>query len=567
MAVKEKDPGITEEDLPARRSCGTSEVNERLMRTVDGYAEARAEIENRTSRVLDAGVALRTGCTQIPVVVHVVYRNAAENVSAAQIDSQIAVLNADFRATNADKSSTPPVFQPLIGDARVTFKLATTDPSGNPTDGITRTSTTTTPFSSGTDNVKSAATGGADPWPSDKYLNLWVCGNLRSGSGQALLGYAQFPGGPAATDGVVLVHTGFGSTGTAASPYDLGRSATHEIGHWLNLRHIWGDDGTGCSGSDFVADTPNQAGPNYGAPAFPHPSCSNGPNGDLFMNYMDYTDDRAMFMFTQGQADRMQAALDGPRSSIGVSGPCIGKPVKEFVKDLPKDHPKDIIKENPKDFAKDLPKDFVKDKPKDLVKDNPKDLIKDGPKDFVKDKPKDLVKDNPKEFSKDIVKDKPKEGVKDRPKEFAKDFVKDRPKDLIKDRPKDLVKDRPKDLGKDFIDDIPKQLRDPVKELGGEIGPIDPGPLGNPPFTGPLTGPFGGGATPFVIGTGRDNVPDESQVEQGDAMSSLMGVLQQLGAILADYSSAAEAGELTAADVARWQQLAGVYAQIIALLG
>ncbi len=547
MAVKEKDPGITEEDLPARRSCGTSEVNERLMRSVEGYAEARAEIENRTARVLDAGVALRTGCTQIPVVVHVVYRNAAENVSAAQIDSQIAVLNADFRATNADKSSTPPVFQPLIGDARVTFKLATTDPSGNPTDGITRTSTTTTPFSSASDNVKSAATGGADPWPSDKYLNLWVCGNLRSGTNQALLGYAQFPGGPAATDGVVIVHTGFGSTGTAAAPYDLGRSATHEIGHWLNLRHIWGDDGNGCSGSDFVADTPNQAGPNYGAPAFPHPSCSNGPNGDLFMNYMDYTDDRAMFMFTPGQVSRMQAALDGPRSSIGVSGPCIGKPVKEFVKDLPKDNPKDLVKEIPKDLVKENPKDFVKDKPKDLVKDNPKD------------NPKDLVKENPKDFA------------KDRPKEFAKEIAKDRPKDGIKDRPKDLVKDRPKDLGKDFIDDIPKQLRDPVKELGGEIGPIDPGPLGNPPFTGPFggpfTGPFGGGATPFVIGTGRDSVPEESLADQGDGMSSLMGIVQQLGGILADYASAAESGQLTAADVARWQQLAGVYAQIIALLG
>ncbi|WP_194087911.1 zinc metalloprotease [Cryobacterium algoritolerans] len=531
MAVKEKDPGITEEDLPTRRSCGTSEVNERLMRSVEGYAEARAEIENRTARVLDAGVALRTGCTQIPVVVHVVYRNAAENVSAAQIDSQIAVLNADFRATNADKSSTPPVFQPLIGDARVTFKLATTDPSGNPTDGITRTSSTTTPFSSATDNVKSAATGGADPWPSDKYLNLWVCGNLRSGTNQALLGYAQFPGGPAATDGVVIVHTGFGSTGTAAAPYDLGRSATHEIGHWLNLRHIWGDDGNGCSGSDFVADTPNQAGPNYGAPAFPHPSCSNGPNGDLFMNYMDYTDDRAMFMFTPGQVSRMQAALDGPRSSIGVSGPCIGKPIKEFVKDLPKDNPKDLIKENPKDLIKDSPKDFVKDNPKDLVKENPKDLVKENPKDFAKDKPKDLVKDNP--------------------------------KDLVKENPKDFAKDRPKDLGKDFIDDIPKQLRDPVKELGGEIGPIDPGPFGNPPFTGP----FGSGATPFVIGTGRDSVPEESLADQGDGMSSLMGIVQQLGGILADYAGAAESGQLTAADVARWQQLAGVYAQIIALLG
>ena len=347
-------------EAPLHRSCATSEVNERLLRTVEGYAESRAEIENRTARVLDAQVALRTGCTQIPVVVHVVYRNATENIANSQIDSQISVLNADFRATNADKASTPTAFQALIGDARVTFKLATTDPDGNPTDGITRTSTTTTPFNSDTDNVKSAATGGADAWPSDRYLNLWVCGNLRSGSGQSLLGYAQFPGGPTATDGVVVIHSGFGTTGTAAAPFKLGRTATHEIGHWLNLRHIWGDDGTGCSGSDFVADTPNQGGPNYGTPTFPSSSCSNGPNGDLFMNYMDYTDDTAMFMFTGGQADRMQAALDGPRSSIGVSGPCLGKPVKEFVKDQPKDGVKDFPKDGVKDFPKDGAKDILR---------------------------------------------------------------------------------------------------------------------------------------------------------------------------------------------------------------
>ncbi|MDY7542241.1 zinc metalloprotease [Cryobacterium sp. 5B3] len=562
MAVKEQEPPAPEDVLPTRRSCATSEVNERLIRTVDGYAEARAEIENRTYRVLSAGVALRTGCTQIPVVVHVVYRNAAENVSAAQIDSQIAVLNADFRAANADRSTTPTVFQPLIGDARVTFKLASTDPAGNPTDGITRTSTTTTPFKSNTDNVKSAATGGADPWPSDKYLNLWVCGNLQSGSGQALLGYAQFPGGPAATDGVVIVHTGFGTTGTAAAPFNLGRSATHEIGHWLNLRHIWGDDGNGCSGSDFVADTPNQAGPNFGAPTFPHPSCSNGPNGDLFMNYMDYVDDNTMYMFTNGQVDRMQAALDGPRSSIGVTGPCIGKSGKELSKDFPKDRPKDFIKEDPKDLIKDSPKDFVKDRPKDLIKDNPKDLIKDNPKDFVKDRPKDLVKDQPKDFAKDPI----KEQIKDN----GKDIIKDQPKDGNKDRPKDLVKDRPKDLGKDFVDDIPKQLRDPVKQLGGEVGPIDPGPL-----TGPLTGAggigdpggvFGGGATPFVIGTGKDGAA-AAEPDQGADGGPLLGIAQQLGGLLADYASAAATGQLTGAEVARWQQLASVYAQVIALLG
>jgi hypothetical protein len=136
---------------------------------------------------------------------------------------------------------------------------------------------------------------------------------------QPWLGYAQFPGGPADTDGVVIAYTAFGDTGTAAPPFDKGRTATHEIGHWLNLRHIWGDDcpsSNQCSGSDFVADTPNQECMNYSCPDFPHVSCNNDPNGDMFMNYMDYVDDPCMIMFTKGQSARMDAALAGPRSTI-----------------------------------------------------------------------------------------------------------------------------------------------------------------------------------------------------------------------------------------------------------
>ena len=234
---------------------------------------------------------------RIPVVVHVVWNVANQNVSDAQIQSQIDVLNRDFRKRNPDVSTVPAVFQGLIADMEVEFALATRDPSGNPTTGITRNQTSATSFSDD-DKVKSQSTSGADAWPADHYLNLWVCP-----LGGGLLGYAQFPGGPAATDGVVINYTAFGSTGTAAAPFNLGRTATHEVGHWLNLLHIWGDDGTGCSGSDQVSDTPNQGGPNYGAPTFPHVSCSNGPNGDLFMDYMDYVDDRVMVMFTQGQAE------------------------------------------------------------------------------------------------------------------------------------------------------------------------------------------------------------------------------------------------------------------------
>jgi hypothetical protein len=186
--------------------------------------------------------------------------------------------------------------------------------------GIVRKKTSKRSFSSN-DYVKFSSKGGDDAWDATQYLNLWVC-NL----GQGLLGYAQFPGGNAKTDGVVILYSAFGNTGVVNPPYDKGRTATHEIGHWLNLRHIWGDDNGACTGSDLVDDTPNQGNYNFGCPSFPHKSCSNGPNGDMFMNYMDYTDDACMYMFTNGQRDRSYAVLQpgGARYSVTQSGKCGG---------------------------------------------------------------------------------------------------------------------------------------------------------------------------------------------------------------------------------------------------
>jgi hypothetical protein len=311
MPPRKKQP-----ETPRVRSCGTMAVHERLLRSDPSYLEARAASETAAWSFQNRMQASsRTGVTVIPVVVHVVYKTNAENISDAQINSQIDVLNHDYRKTNPDVANTPAVFAPLCGDARVEFVLGSTDPNGNPTSGIIRKQTATASFSDN-DNVKHAATGGDDAWPADKYLNLWVCT-----LGGGLLGYAQFPGGAAATDGVVIRNTACGNTGTAAAPFALGRTATHEVGHWLNLRHIWGDDGSGCNGSDFVADTPNAAGANTGMPVFPHVTCNNGPNGDLFMNYMDYTDDAGMFMFTSGQVVRMQACLDSDRPTIGTQKP------------------------------------------------------------------------------------------------------------------------------------------------------------------------------------------------------------------------------------------------------
>jgi hypothetical protein len=296
---------------PVRRACGAMVVHRRLLNTSAAYRDARSAIENSTRDfVARMGAARFEGVVQIPVVVHVVANTDEQDISDDQVQSQIDVLNADYRAANTDVSIVPPVFAGRVADSRVEFTLASTNPNGEPTGGITRTRTDVTSFDSD-DRVKSSATGGADPWPTDRWLNIWVCP-----LGGGLLGYAQFPGGPAETDGVVILHSGFGTTGTAAAPFDLGRSATHEVGHYLNLFHIWGDDGTGCGGTDEVDDTPNAAGPNFGVPAFPHVTCNNGPDGDLFYDFMDYTDDRGMVMFTVGQADRMAACLDSARASL-----------------------------------------------------------------------------------------------------------------------------------------------------------------------------------------------------------------------------------------------------------
>ncbi|MBV9209115.1 MAG: zinc metalloprotease [Acidobacteria bacterium] len=283
----------------------------RLLEQDPGFRMRQMQLETSIARRMFSGAVARPGITTIPVVVHVVFRTAAENISTSQIKSQIAALNKDYRATNPDRSKVPAVWKGLITDARIQFKLATKDPQGHSTTGITRTQTTRTSFGSN-DSVKSAATGGKNAWPTNRYLNIWVCT-----LGGGLLGYAQFPGGPAATDGVVILNTAFGTNGTATAPFNRGRTATHEIGHWLNLRHIWGDT-EHCEGTDFVADTPNAQQPNFGTPTFPHVTCNNGPNGDMFMNYMDYVDDAAMFMFTSGQVARMSATLDGPRSTLGT---------------------------------------------------------------------------------------------------------------------------------------------------------------------------------------------------------------------------------------------------------
>jgi len=283
-----------------RRSCGAMAAHMMLLERFPAFRAAQMRLENTTLRRRETGFdAAKVKIVTIKTVVNVVYKTTEQNISDAQIKSQFTAMNKDFRATNPDKNQTPTPWKGLVSDVRLQFKLVK----------VTRTQTTKNGF--GVDDaVKKASTGGIAPFSPKTHLNLWVCA-LTGG----LLGYAQFPGGPEATDGVVINYRAFGTIGTAQAPFDKGRSATHEIGHYFNLRHIWGDT-PDCSGSDMVADTPNCAGPNFGTPTWPVVTCNNGPNGDMFMNYMDYTDDKAMFMFTAQQIIRMQTALDTLRGGL-----------------------------------------------------------------------------------------------------------------------------------------------------------------------------------------------------------------------------------------------------------
>lgn len=262
----------------------------------------------------------------IPVVVHVVYnRNQPEqNISDEQIISQIEALNADFRRMNSDTVNTPEIFRNLAADTYIEFQLAQRTPDGLPTNGITRTITDVEEFSFESDNIKYDNTGGKNIWNRDRYMNFWVC-NLEQG----YLGYAQYPGGNAATDGVVVSYRNFGTTGTAQFPFNLGRTVTHEVGHWLNLVHTWGDEDN-CDATDYVSDTPNQETAYYHCPGFPQSSCD---SEDMFMNYMDYTDDRCMNLFTAGQSHRMHATLNGFRAPIKNSDALVAPELTNLVCD------------------------------------------------------------------------------------------------------------------------------------------------------------------------------------------------------------------------------------------
>ncbi len=306
----------------AQRLCGSSAYKKQLLlqnpslQNSFDLAEKQIEKTIANSKKYAARDTSSNELISVPVVIHVLYKNAIQNISDAQILSQLEVLNKDFSNQNNDRDNTPFVFKNLSADTKIKFCLAQVDPKGKSTSGIIRKQSKIEVFTAD-DAMKFSASGGDDAWDSQRYLNIWVC-TLSARS----LGYATPPGGGADRDGVVIAYDVFGTVGTLRSPFDKGRTATHEIGHWLGLKHMWGD--TDC-GDDGVDDTPRQKTYNFGSPIFPHVTdCSLDANGDMFMNYMDFSDDAAMNMFTIDQKKRMRAlfAKGNIRNSFLASFAC-----------------------------------------------------------------------------------------------------------------------------------------------------------------------------------------------------------------------------------------------------
>ncbi|MDF2187726.1 M43 family zinc metalloprotease [Paraflavitalea sp. CAU 1676] len=248
---------------------------------------------------------------RIPVIVHVLYNQPDFNISDEKIVSQLKVLNADFRMSNIDIDQVPAEFAHLSADAGIEFVLATEDPEGKATDGIVRVHTAVDGWAgnnpTGTIPVEKlklfrTADGGSDAWPADRYLNIWIAEMSDRQGKMGLAGYSSYPGADARIDGVVIDPRAFGTLEPLVDGHRLGRTATHEIGHWFNLLHIFGD-ADDCAATDHVDDTPSTATRYLGHPTYPQNSCG---HSNMFMNFMDYVDDESMFFFTKGQRERMR---------------------------------------------------------------------------------------------------------------------------------------------------------------------------------------------------------------------------------------------------------------------
>jgi hypothetical protein len=274
-------------------------LNAQAQRKCSYKKSQNANIQQRSELVEDEGQKIF-----IPIVVHILHSTQQQNISNEQVFSQIKVLNEDFSRNNSDTVNTLTVFRQYAGNVNIVFFLANQDELGNVTSGITRTSTTHGPFAN--DDIHFTDKGGENAWQSSKYLNIWVC-DLADG----VFGFASMPQSDPLKDGAVIDFNFFGSTGIVSSPFDKGRTATHEVGHWLGLKHLWGNAG-GCVDDDGIADTPQQSGPSSGCD-LGKTSCG-GLN--MVQNFMDNSTDECMNIFTKGQAAEMRRILFSFRPEI-----------------------------------------------------------------------------------------------------------------------------------------------------------------------------------------------------------------------------------------------------------
>lgn len=314
--------------------CFTYEAMQYQETLTPGYLQSVNEVFHRAKQHVSQD---RSTVYTIPVVVHIVYNTPEENLPDSVIFNQIASLNADYRRLNADTVNLRDTFQTIVGDSFIEFQLATTDPAGNPTNGITRTQTNVTSFldiwSFSAEDVKSTADGGIDPWTQEDYLNIWVCDMSFNGT-PFVLGYATPPDGlphwPAGStngmsDGVVIQYQAFGGNNPNAldlgnGPIEvLGRTASHEVGHYLGLRHIWADGG--CTEEDGIDDTPNADAQSDQDCDTTKNTCTDNITGlgdlpDMVENYMDYSAESCQNSFTKGQVDMMRSILENERYEL-----------------------------------------------------------------------------------------------------------------------------------------------------------------------------------------------------------------------------------------------------------